>query len=459
MPSELVPIRNDRDHRASSYADTRAEGPSTVRRGSRTCTSKSLASAGRPRMGRVSRLALTLLACVTLGALAVPAAAADLSDEQALAQRHAPIVRLVEQTEPCGHGEPFVPTDIDALLGNDTVALRGPWNRTDLVKIGPVAKDLVGPLRVPPRLPRRSARPRVRLRAVGETDHRGQQADRLRARRDRGGPPREGLAPVLVLLPLQRLQQHARGRLGDDPARLRRRECEGRARQGSRRGRVQRSRGGSALELGGRQAPGRRRDAPRRLPGCGIAREQVRRGALARQLGRGRSRVRRHARAAHAARAAGRDDPERPGGREGRVPLDRVRGPLGRAREGVLQRAHRPQPEDAVDEADRVVRGLERPQLRRADRRALRYEHDRLLLLGGRARVARAHPTPAESAPDADLRRGARRARDLRGGAGDMDARRAAPDRPPPLVGPDHLRLRTDVREAARALHRARRAA
>ena len=95
-------------------------------------------------MGRVSRLALSLLACVTLGALAVPAAAADLSDEQALAQRHAPIVRLVEQTEPCGHGEPFVPTDIDVLLGNGTVALRGPWNRTDLVKIGPVANDLVG---------------------------------------------------------------------------------------------------------------------------------------------------------------------------------------------------------------------------------------------------------------------------------------------------------------------------
>src|SRR5262249_27956937 len=75
---------------------------------------------------------------------AAPAARADLSDEQALAQRYAPVVRLVQQTSSCGHGEPFIPTNINVLLGNDTVALRGPWNRTDLVKIGPVAKDLVG---------------------------------------------------------------------------------------------------------------------------------------------------------------------------------------------------------------------------------------------------------------------------------------------------------------------------
>ncbi len=72
-----------------------------------------------------------------------PGAAADLADEQALAERHAPVVRLVEQHEDCGPGEPFIPTDIDVLLGDDTVALRGPWNSTDLVKIGPTAEDLV----------------------------------------------------------------------------------------------------------------------------------------------------------------------------------------------------------------------------------------------------------------------------------------------------------------------------
>jgi hypothetical protein len=86
--------------------------------------------------------ALFLLAGV---ALLVPAPArADLGDEQALAQRYAPVVRLVEQKHECGPGEPYEPLDVNALFGQPTVALRGPWNRTDLVKIGPAAKDLVG---------------------------------------------------------------------------------------------------------------------------------------------------------------------------------------------------------------------------------------------------------------------------------------------------------------------------
>jgi len=84
-----------------------------------------------------------------LGALAlclalVPAAAADLRDEQALAERYAPVVRLVEQPEECGPGEPYEPMDVDRLFGQPTVALRGPWNATDLVQIGPTAKDLAG---------------------------------------------------------------------------------------------------------------------------------------------------------------------------------------------------------------------------------------------------------------------------------------------------------------------------
>jgi hypothetical protein len=73
-----------------------------------------------------------------------PAASADAADEAALAQRFSPVVRLVEQDEPCGHGEPFEPMDVNALFDEPTVALRGPWNPTDLVKIAPVAQDLVG---------------------------------------------------------------------------------------------------------------------------------------------------------------------------------------------------------------------------------------------------------------------------------------------------------------------------
>ena len=73
-------------------------------------------------------------------ASAAPAASVD--DERALAERYAPVVRLVKQAEACGPGEPFLPTDVDTLLGNDTVALRGPWDTDDLVKIAPTADDL-----------------------------------------------------------------------------------------------------------------------------------------------------------------------------------------------------------------------------------------------------------------------------------------------------------------------------
>jgi hypothetical protein len=69
--------------------------------------------------------------------------AADLADEQALAERFAPVVRLVEQEEECGPGEPYDPLDVELLFDDEqTVALRGPWSPTDLVKIGPRAEDL-----------------------------------------------------------------------------------------------------------------------------------------------------------------------------------------------------------------------------------------------------------------------------------------------------------------------------
>jgi hypothetical protein len=72
----------------------------------------------------------------------VPAAAADLAQERALAERYAPVVRLVEHNGSCGQREPYLPIDVDALFGEPTVALRGPWGGGDLVKIGPTAQDL-----------------------------------------------------------------------------------------------------------------------------------------------------------------------------------------------------------------------------------------------------------------------------------------------------------------------------
>jgi hypothetical protein len=91
------------------------------------------------------RVKLAVLAVLlAASSLAVPAvAAADLADERALAERFAPAVRLVELQDECGHGEAYIPTNVDLLLGDATVALRGPWNRTDLVEIGPEAEDLV----------------------------------------------------------------------------------------------------------------------------------------------------------------------------------------------------------------------------------------------------------------------------------------------------------------------------
>jgi hypothetical protein len=54
---------------------------------------------------------LALAACA-LAALCLPATAgADLADETALAERYAPVVRLVEQAQECGYGESYSPLD------------------------------------------------------------------------------------------------------------------------------------------------------------------------------------------------------------------------------------------------------------------------------------------------------------------------------------------------------------
>jgi hypothetical protein len=98
-------------------------------------------SVGRRASSRLVRAALPAL----LGAVLIDpsVASADLADEAALAQRFTPVVRLVEQIEECGPGEPYDPLDVDLLLDEEpTVALRGPWRATDLVKIGPTGEDL-----------------------------------------------------------------------------------------------------------------------------------------------------------------------------------------------------------------------------------------------------------------------------------------------------------------------------
>jgi hypothetical protein len=79
-------------------------------------------------------LAVVVSPAITLGSTA---------DENALAQKFAPVVRLVEQTEACGRGESYTPLDVDLLFGEPTVGLSGPWSR-QIVTVAPTAEDIAG---------------------------------------------------------------------------------------------------------------------------------------------------------------------------------------------------------------------------------------------------------------------------------------------------------------------------
>lgn len=75
-------------------------------------------------------------------AAAVPADTGATPAETALAAKYAPIVRLRIQDSCEGATAPYEPIDVDLLMGDDEVALRGPWDPTNLVTVGPTAADL-----------------------------------------------------------------------------------------------------------------------------------------------------------------------------------------------------------------------------------------------------------------------------------------------------------------------------
>jgi len=81
-----------------------------------------------------------VVALAAVLATGLPAHAAD-GDEQALAERFAPVVRLVQQDVECGPGEPYQPSAVELVLGDKSVALRGPWD-DEVVGAGPTAEDL-----------------------------------------------------------------------------------------------------------------------------------------------------------------------------------------------------------------------------------------------------------------------------------------------------------------------------
>ena len=58
-----------------------------------------------------------LVTGATLLALAAaPTAAANVADETALAERYAPVVRLVEQAQECDYGESYEPIHFDTRV-------------------------------------------------------------------------------------------------------------------------------------------------------------------------------------------------------------------------------------------------------------------------------------------------------------------------------------------------------
>jgi hypothetical protein len=85
---------------------------------------------------------VAVLAALLFAAVAKPTIAHAASPKTELARRYAPVVRLVEQTRPCGHGEPYTPTNVSLVLGNPDVALRGPWGGAGVVKVAPTGADL-----------------------------------------------------------------------------------------------------------------------------------------------------------------------------------------------------------------------------------------------------------------------------------------------------------------------------
>jgi hypothetical protein len=95
------------------------------------------------RLGRLLVRAVLLVA-TAFGALVAlaPSAGADEGDQRALAERYAPVMMLVKQDKDCGPGEPYQPSNVDPVMDNSTVALRGPWTPRDLIEVSPSQDDL-----------------------------------------------------------------------------------------------------------------------------------------------------------------------------------------------------------------------------------------------------------------------------------------------------------------------------
>ena len=208
------------------------------------------------------------------------------------------------------------------------------------------------PARVQPRLPRQRAVPRVHVRRLGPPDRRDVTADGVRPRRHPARLPRQARAAVLVLLRLQRLEQQARGRLGEHPAPVQR--IDRRAGLSttpyevgySQHESSERAKWGSAkLQI----VDGTH---PVVYPSLGLARELLLRQPLPRpKRGPGR-RLRRHHRPVPPDRTDVAVVPQASSAYLVKFPWLGFQGRWGERQRSILQRADRPQRQGQLDRAD-----------------------------------------------------------------------------------------------------------
>jgi hypothetical protein len=79
---------------------------------------------------------------LAVAALAFAGVATAATPEAQLAERYAPVMELSTDVYGCENAAPFVPVNVNVLLPDDEVILRGPWDTTNVVKIAPTARDL-----------------------------------------------------------------------------------------------------------------------------------------------------------------------------------------------------------------------------------------------------------------------------------------------------------------------------
>ena len=150
--------------------------------------------------------------------VAMAAEVGEESTDTQLAELFAPVIALREQSSACGEGEPYYPVAVDELFGRDDVVIRDAAG--DVLVDGPTIDDLAG-LDADSwiDIPGDALRPGCDYEQWFDAL---EAPPTVYARVDpRSGRFRTDRGPVLVLLPVQRLERPARRRLGDGPGRLR----------------------------------------------------------------------------------------------------------------------------------------------------------------------------------------------------------------------------------------------